>query len=65
MTGIEDHGEQMKAFNEAEREALASYAFIPLYSGADTIVCKKGLANWGPALLLDIVAENVGWEKEQ
>ena len=65
VTGIEDHGEQMKAFNEAEREALASYAFIPLYSGADTIVCKKGLANWGPALLLDIVAENVGWEKEQ
>lgn len=64
VTGIEDHAKQMKAFNEAEKEALRSYAFIPLYSGADVIVCKKGLANWGPALLLDIVAENVGWEKE-
>lgn len=64
VTGIEDHAKQMKAFNEAEKEALKSYAFIPLYSGADVIVCKKGLANWGPALLLDIVAENVGWEKE-
>ena len=63
-TGIDDHDKQMKAFNEAEKEALKSYAFIPLYSGADVIVCKKGLANWGPALLLDIVAENVGWEKE-
>ena len=64
VTGIEDHAKQMKAFNEAEKEALKSYAFIPLYSGADVIVCKKGLANWGPALLLDIVTENVGWEKE-
>ena len=64
VTGIEDHAKQMKAFNEAEKEVLKSYAFIPLYSGADVIVCKKGLANWGPALLLDIVAENVGWEKE-
>ena len=64
VTGIEDHAKQMKVFNEAEKEALKSYAFIPLYSGADVIVCKKGLANWGPALLLDIVTENVGWEKE-
>ncbi|WP_072499880.1 ABC transporter family substrate-binding protein [Olsenella phocaeensis] len=64
VTGIADHAEQMKAFNAAEKEALKSYAFIPLFAGADAIACKAGLANWGPALLKDIVAENVGWAKE-
>ena len=49
VTGIEDHAKQMKAFNEAEKEALKSYAFIPQNSGADVIVCKKWLANRGPA----------------
>lgn len=63
VTGISDHAEQMKAFNEAEKEALASYAFIPLYAGADCMLCKAGLANWGPALLSSIQAENIGWAK--
>lgn len=63
VTGIADHAEQMKAFNEAEKEALTSYAFIPLYAGADCMLCKAGLANWGPALLSDIQAENIGWAK--
>ena len=64
VTGIADHKEQMKAFNEAEKEALKSYAFIPLFSGADTIACKAGLANWGPALLAGIPATDIGWAKE-
>lgn len=63
VTGIADHAEQMKAFNEAEKEALASYAFIPLFAGADCIVCKKGLANWGCDLLAGFKAENIGWAK--
>ena len=46
-----------------EKEALTSYAFIPLYAGADCMLCKAGLANWGPALLSDIQAENIGWAK--
>lgn len=64
VTGMADHKEQMKAFNAAEKEALKSYAFIPLFAGADTIACKAGLANWGPSLLQTTPSENIGWAKE-
>ena len=63
VCGISDHTEQMKAMNEAEKEALQSYGFIPVFSGADVVVAKKGLANYGPALLQTPTVENIGWEK--
>lgn len=63
VCGIEDHVEQMKAVNEAEKEALQSYGFIPVFCGADVVVAKKGLANFGPCLLETPTPENYGWEK--
>ncbi|MGI6230335.1 MAG: ABC transporter family substrate-binding protein [Tractidigestivibacter sp.] len=61
------HEEQMAAVNEAEKEALESYAFIPLYNGPDVVVTKKGLANYGPALYhTDYVRpEDIGWQKDE
>ncbi len=63
IISIEDHTEQMKALNAAEKKALASYGFIPLYAGPDVVVTKKGLANYGPALYLTVSNENIGWAK--
>lgn len=59
------HAEQMEALNKAEKEALASYAFIPLYVGPGVVVVKKGLANVGPALYHtdSVRPEDMGWQK--
>lgn len=64
VLSVSDHDQQMQAFNDAEKEALQTYAFIPLYCGPDCTVTKKGLANYGPALLQTYRSENVGWQKE-
>ena len=48
--------------NEAEKKALESYAFLPLFSGPDVIVTKAKLANFGPALFETFEAKNLGWE---
>ena len=53
----------MKALNAAEKKALASYGFVPLYAGPDVVVTKQGLANYGPALYLTVSNENIGWAK--
>ena len=63
IISIEDHTEQMKALNAAEKKALASYGFVPLYAGPDVVVTKQGLANYGPALYLTVSNENIGWAK--
>lgn len=60
---ISNHDEQIKAINEAEKLAMESYAFIPLFSGADAVATKKGLANYGPALFHTVHAEDLGWAK--
>lgn len=62
-TGIEDMEEQKKEVLKWETEAMKSYAFLPVFMGADCTVCKKGLANFGPALFEDVPTENWGWEK--
>lgn len=59
---VSDHTQQMADFNAAEKEAMKTYAFLPLYAGPDVVVAKKGLANYGPALLQTFVPQNVGWE---
>lgn len=61
---IEDHDEQIKALNKAEKKALESYGFIPVYAGADVVVTKKGLANYGPALYQSVRSEDIGWQKK-
>jgi peptide/nickel transport system substrate-binding protein len=63
IISIEDHDDQMKALNAAEKKALASYGFIPLYAGPGVVVTKQGLANYGPALYLTVSNENIGWAK--
>lgn len=60
---IEDHDEQIKALNKAEKKAMESYGFIPVYAGADVVVTKKGLANYGPALYQSVRYEDIGWQK--
>ena len=62
IVSIEDPTEQKKALNEAEKKALESYAFLPLFSGPDVIVTKATLANFGPALFETFEAKNLGWE---
>lgn len=62
---ISDRDEQIKEFNAAEKEALESYAFIPMYAGPDCIVCEKGTANIGPALFLTVPPETIGWQKDE
>ncbi len=60
---IADSAEQKKALNEAEKKALKSYAFLPLFAGPDVIVTKATLANFGPALFKSFEPKNLGWEK--
>ncbi len=64
IVGMSDHSERMAAFNEAEREVLKTNAFIPIYNGASVVCTKKGLANYGPALLATVLPEDIGWAKE-
>lgn len=61
---ISDRTEQLKEVNAAEKEALQSYAFIPVFAGPDCVVCDKGTANIGPALFLSVPAETMGWQKD-
>ena len=63
VKSIEDPAERMKVFNEAEKEALKTWAFVPLYAGPDCVVTKAGLANFGPALFETVPTENIGWQK--
>ncbi len=56
--------EQIKKANELEKEALAQYGMIPIYSGPDIVAVKKGLANVGAGLFAQGIAdfkENIGW----
>ena len=63
VKSIEDAKERMKVFNEAEKEALKTWAFVPLHAGPDCTVTKAGLANFGPALFETVPTENIGWQK--
>jgi hypothetical protein len=58
-----DFDERMKIMNEAEKKCLATYSYLPVYTGPSCFVCKKGLANYGPALFLDVPSTDIGWQK--
>ena len=55
--------ERMKIMNEAEKKCMATYSYLPVYTGPSCFVCKKGLANFGPALFLDVPSTDIGWQK--
>ena len=55
--------ERMKIMNEAEKKCMATYSYLPIYTGPSCFVCKKGLANFGPALFLDLPSTDIGWQK--
>ena len=63
VPSISDHAKQVKASNDAEKKSMATYGYLPVYSGPEVIVTKKGIANVGPCLYLDIRTEDIGWEK--
>ena len=54
---------QMKLMNEAEKKMMQTYAYLPVYTGPDCYVVKKGLANFGPSLFQSVPATIVGWQK--
>ena len=63
VISIADPKEQIAALNAAEKKAMESYAFVPLYCGPDVVVTKQGLANYGPALFQTVLPEDIGWQK--
>jgi peptide/nickel transport system substrate-binding protein len=61
--GIADSGQQIAKANELEREGLAQYGFIPLFSGPSIYGVSSGLANIGATIFGTPLPETVGWQK--
>jgi len=60
---ITDPDQQIAKANELEREGLAQYGFIPLFSGPSIYGVSKGLANTGATIFGTPLPETVGWQK--
>jgi peptide/nickel transport system substrate-binding protein len=60
---IADPTQQIDKANELEREGLAQYGFIPLYSGPSIYAVPTGLANIGATIFGTPLPETVGWQK--
>ena len=60
---IADPDEQVAKANELEREGLAQYGFIPLYSGPSIYALSNGLANIGATIFGTPLPETIGWQK--
>lgn len=53
MMATEDYKKQLEIATELEKRHLAEVAiYIPVSNGPNYQACKKGLANYGPRLLL-------------
>ena len=63
VVSTKDFDERMKLMNEAEKKMMQTYAYLPVYTGPDCYVVKKGLANFGPSLFQSVPATIVGWQK--
>ncbi|WP_436535713.1 ABC transporter family substrate-binding protein [Actinoplanes sp. HUAS TT8] len=61
--GIADPDTQIAKANELEREGLAQYAFLPLYSGPSIYGVSNGLSNLGATIFGTPLPETVGWQK--
>lgn len=60
---IADPAKQIAQANAIEREGLALYGFIPLYSGPSIYAVPTGLANIGATIFGTPLPETVGWQK--
>jgi peptide/nickel transport system substrate-binding protein len=60
---IADPAKQIARANAIEREGLALYGFIPLYSGPSIYGVSKGLANIGATIFGTPLPETIGWQK--
>ena len=63
VVSTQNFDERMKLMNEAEKKMMQTYAYLPVYTGPDCYVVKKGLANFGPSLFQSTPATIVGWQK--
>lgn len=64
MQLIKDDVERNKKCNEIEKKHMAEVSTIgTVFNGCDFMMCKKGLANYGPALFKSIDWAQVGWLK--
>lgn len=61
--GVYDYNKQTAIANEAESKAFELYGTIPVSVPPIYQVCKKGLANYGPAGYASTPVENLGWQK--
>ena len=43
---------------------METYAYLPLFTGPDCSVVKKGLANYGPSLFESTPVTDLGWQKD-
>ncbi|HVQ94140.1 MAG TPA: ABC transporter family substrate-binding protein [Mycobacteriales bacterium] len=62
-TNIADPAKQIAEANVIEREALALYGLIPLYSGPSIYAVPEKLANVGATIFGTPLPETVGWQK--
>jgi peptide/nickel transport system substrate-binding protein len=60
---IADPDEQIAEANKVEREGLALYGLLPLFSGPSIYGVSKGLANVGATIFGTPLPETVGWKK--
>lgn len=62
---IKDKQKQNNEINAIEKEWLAHYGQMPLFSGPIIAAYRKGIANYGPALFETLTPkwEDVGWEQ--
>lgn len=60
---IADPKEAFAAANEAEREGLAQYGLLPLFSGPSIYGVSEGLANIGGTIFYSPLPETIGWQK--
>jgi peptide/nickel transport system substrate-binding protein len=60
---IADPAQQIAKANELEREGLAQYGFIPLFSGPSIYAVPRGLANVGATIFGTPLPETIGWQK--
>jgi len=63
VVSTKDFDERIKLMNQAEKKIMETYSYLPVYTGSDCYVVKKGLANFGPKLFEDVPNTIVGWQK--
>ena len=63
VVSTKDFDERIKLMNQAEKKIMETYSYLPVYTGSDCYVVKKGLANFGPKLFEDVPNTIIGWQK--